>query len=223
MKPKIFLAVFLGLFMAQTVFSGGFLPEIAPNEQLKLKTEKNELIIETLVKTQLNGKYVYEITSVSANGIKLLITLNMNMTPVEVIERDQTGHLLRHAEYAGLRVHLTVPDKHTDKWIGLPPATYDQQTLFYVLRGFPFAEDQMAFDLLLYDGRLARVNVRNLGLVTVAVNGKKIRSYNLELKSVGLASFIYTGRFFFLDHKPYTFLRYEDSGGKTVENIGYET
>ncbi|MDI3280572.1 MAG: DUF3108 domain-containing protein [Bacillota bacterium] len=175
------------------------------------------------------GRPVVRITCRAEDGSQTITMLleGKGLRPlwVELVRPD--GLLFSQVTYYEQEAHLVEKPGQKPRAVPITPQTYDQRSLFWALRGYPFARPATVhFDLLMPDGKRFRMYVRLAGEEVVTVPAGTFAAYKLEMGPADLPRFIAAGflaYFWYSKEERPRFLRYEFTGipGQVSEALSW--
>lgn len=118
------------------------------------------------------------------NFVTTMVMEPQTMKPVSITVRGET-EIVAEAKYAGSLAEIEYRglDKRKSKKIWLTVVTYDQRTLFWLLRGYPFnSPRELEIDLIMPLGNRCSMKLRYLGVEHITVPAGKFRAHKLELE-----------------------------------------
>jgi len=107
-----------------------------------------------------------------------------NMKTISVTVTGET-EIVQEARYAGSMASIQYRGfkKREQKKIWVTAVTYDQRTLFWLLRGYPFQHPrEIEIDLIMPLGNRCSVKVRYLGTEGITVPAGKFKAHKLEME-----------------------------------------
>ena len=153
--------------------------------------------------------------------------LAKSMKPISVKVRGKS-EIVCETVYKKSRAFIrfeTFGKKDIDKQkkIWTTDITYDQRTLFWLLRGYPFKNvKNIKIDLVMPLGNRCSMNVRYVGKENVVVPAGRFRAYKLEMEPDAVLPF-FSKRlkifFWYSTEKIPKFLKYEYPGDKIITEL----
>jgi hypothetical protein len=149
------------------------------------------------------------------------------MKPIGVIVKGDT-EMVCEAIYTGpfIAIRYKTFDKKKPfrtKKISDTPLTYDQATLFWLLRGYPFDKPvEIETDLVMPLGNRCSMKIRYLGKELITVPAGKFMAHKLEVEPDALLPIFSKNLktyFWYSDEKIPKFLKYEYPKGKQVTEL----
>lgn len=204
-------------------------PDI-PNEEKLIYREKEKdswrTFTDTIKKGQKNGENVYIINSLGEEKINMLLKAS-TMKPIIVDStcKYKEGMFRFKKEYQEKEVDIVIPKTKRDKPIKIPKNTYDEESLFYVLRGLVFEINKKVEFNLLY------TKFDKIGMVSMyatIINKEKIIvpagefiCYKVEMGLTGIEALLYKEKycFWFNVQKPHYLVKYSSTEGEVIELI----
>lgn len=174
--------------------------------------------IETRLK-RVDGLYRIE---VEEEDTTTLLEMEAGTLASRLLEKkDRQGNLLKSAIYSGGKVELANRTAGWVKELHAGYGIYDQDSLYYLLRGFPFGSNRIpGVGLVQHEkGGIALMTIREQGIERIGDRD----CYKLELKLSGWVGLVwpYPYRFWFDRRPPHPFVKYEGMTGdkREVERI----
>ncbi|PIU51619.1 hypothetical protein COS91_03515 [Candidatus Desantisbacteria bacterium CG07_land_8_20_14_0_80_39_15] len=185
-RKKWGLSLFLLLF-ASELFKN---PAIDKPEKWKYRSSEGgkwNIMTDSSKYITRNGKGFLIITSVPEDK-KYVTTMTLEpdtLKPIS-IKIDGETETVFEAKYRGNMAVINLfrgPKNIRNKKILLAPVTYDQRTLFWLLRGYPFDKPkELEIDLIMPLGNRCSMKVRYLGTEIISVPAGKFIAHKLEVE-----------------------------------------
>ena len=173
---------------------------------------------------KVNGEDAYQSISVYSDRVRRITMRKSDLTPIFMAEKFNDGKRLIQRAYQGPRVHAVrrnLPDPY-DVWVETPAGTHDTESFAFLLRGYPFAEqDTVApINVLFAEPNPLFSMPRTLGVVIIPRGEERITTpagsfdcYVLEMSLAGLLGYIAPeNRFWLLKEEPHLIVRAEGAG-----------
>jgi len=199
MKNKFFLMFFLVLTLhsapctLHSLYAGELFknPAAGKSEKWVYRTQEETgkwlIMTETSNYRKEKGKTALVIKSVPENKkfVTTMILDSITLKPILIKIEDDTKTFFEAKYLANMGViNLSSPVKTIkNKKLYVTDITYDQRTLFWLLRGYPFDKPkEMEIDLIMPLGNRCSMKVRCLGEEDIVVPAGKFRAYKLEVE-----------------------------------------
>jgi hypothetical protein len=207
--------------------------KIPNGEQLTLQSRNtvkgiSSRWINTVIDTTENNLPIYLIE----NGDDAIIKIRKEyLMPILFHQRDEKGNTLKRIEYYGNEARIIIPQENIDKTVDIESNTYDDQTLFYLLRAllFNIVDEEIDFTLIKESSshgiRVVEMVVKVVGEEEVVVPAGTYSCYKVELDVAGLIGKIFWPvkyHFYFTKRDPHYFVKYVDPEGECIELLKYE-
>ncbi len=193
----------------------------------KKSEEKIFRITSRVDRLSRGGLELYQVFVEEEASTTLLEMERGSLASVLLEKKDRQGNLLKRSVYSKEGITLTRGSGGYEKKFQPGSGIFDQDSLYYVLRGFPFGQNRgIELGLLQHEqGGVAPVKIREIGPEKAA--GRDC--YKLEMRISGWAGLLWPYPYYFWFDKtsPYPFVKYQGMTGnkkeiETIELIDYQ-
>jgi hypothetical protein len=180
---------------------------------------------------QVNGERAYQSISVYPDRVRRITMRVSDLTPIFMSEVWNDGTGLIQRSYGKDSVHAlrrNVPDPY-DEVVAVPPGIHDPESFAFLLKGYPFAEqDTLApIAVLVADPNPVFTRPRVFGVEIIPRGEQRITTpagafdcYVLEMGLAGVLGYIVPeNRFWLLKQDPHLIVKAE-GGGELIELVG---
>lgn len=190
--------------------------------------KKTEVYAVHVERVNWKGTPAYQSISVYDDRVRRITMRESDLTPLAMTERWTAGGRLIERTYQGSRVRAVrknLPDP-MDVWLEVPPGVHDPESFAFLLRGYPFSEqDTVApIQVLVADPNPVFTLPRTFGVLIVPQGVERItvpagtfNCYRLEMTLAGVLGYLVPDNsFWLLQDDPHLIVKAEGAG-ETVE------
>lgn len=174
-----------------------------------------------------NDQQIYLMEQTADDGKRFIAKVRAeDWRPIRIERYDAAGQKICQIVYHDQQVSFDIPELKLQKTITLKEPYYDTNTLFYLLRAFPFEKNEPIEFNVVIDGRngaapgVFKMYTQVIGREEVAAAGKTYDCFKLEMGVRGVPA-VFTAKyrfyFWYTVDEPRYLVKYEDKmGGMTV-------
>jgi len=210
-----------------------FHPDIPDREELIYREMKDGedswgTFTDIVRKAQEQGKNVYMINSLGENKINMVLkTSDMKPIMVDSTYKYKEGIFRFKKDYRKKEVHIVGYETKLDKTIKIPKNIYDEDSLFYVLRGLPFKINKKVTFNIFYaepdEIGVVGVYAKVVSKENIIVPAGEFTCYKIEIGLTGIESLFYKEKYYFWfnTQNPHYLIKYSSTEGELIELINY--